>query len=370
MKIFECHPILSRYDTVECFFQAVDVKYDDLILTNRFILDADRQQCFGAQVIYQEEYGAGEPTDEMLLAIKQAVKRPYRRVIGIGGGTVLDLSKLLGLEGLESLDEIQDIMLGKRAVRKRCSILLVPTTCGTGSEMTNVAVLLLRRMNIKIGLAAPEMYADCAALIPALLQTLPRKPMIFSAIDALIHACESYLSPKATTITRMFSIEATRRILDCFAKIAAGACADMRILDCLLEASTMAGIAFGNAGCGTVHAMSYPIGGKFHLPHGESNYEVFIPVLRAYRRMENRVPLTEWLNVVREAIHSESADALDALEELLNTICKRRSLREIGMTESDCHAFARDVVEKQQRLLLNAMCPMSLEAIEKIYQNA
>lgn len=370
MKLFECHPVIVRYESTEAFFREIGLCADDLVLTNRFILDGDRMENGGAQFLYQEEFGAGEPTDGMLLALCRAVKRPYRRIIGVGGGTVMDLAKLMSLEGFESAEEIHEMMTGARPVQKRCPSLLVPTTCGTGSEVTNVAVLLLESKNIKLGKAAPELYAETAALIPSLLNSLPRRPMLYSAIDALIHACESGLSPKATAMTLLFSMEATERILRCFVKMSEGEVPDEAMLSELLEASAMAGIAFGNAGCGAVHAMSYPIGGKFHLPHGEANYEVFLPVLRYYRTLEDRAPLENWLTVAGKAMNVAPEEALDALEALLEKLCPRRPLREAGATEEDFAAFAVSVVEKQQRLLGNAMRPVTAEIIEQIYRNA
>lgn len=372
MKLFECCPVIESFDTVEEYFSQIGLCASDLIVTNKFLLNGDVVDIHGAQIVYQEFYGAGEPSDEMLMAMRGAISRDYSRVVGVGGGTVLDLSKLLCLDfdGIDTVSDFQQLMLGKRPVKKACDVLLVPTTCGTGSEVTNVAVMLLKSLNVKVGLANPALYAKSAAMIPVLLKTLPHKPMVLSAIDALIHACESYLSPKASPLTRTFSVEASVRILEGFVQMANGREADEEILGSFLIASNMAGIAFGNAGCGMVHAMSYPIGGTYHLPHGEANYEVFLPVFRFYEAMADKQPLENLKQLIAAPMGCEPKDALDALEALLAKIYPRRPLREIGVTDEQCVAFAADVWEKQQRLLGNSMRPVTEADVCKVYMNA
>lgn len=372
MKMFECRTRVDFCESLEAFFEEIKLSADDLIITNQFLLDGDAADICGAQIVYQEKFGAGEPSDEMLMHMRGAVQRPYSRVIGVGGGTVLDLAKLmcLSFEEIDTCEDFQQLMMGKKPVVKACSVLLVPTTCGTGSEMTNVAVMLLKSLNIKMGLANEALYAERAALIPAMLATLPYRPMILSAIDALIHACESWLSPKASALTKPFSAEAMSRLLTGFAKLAETGTADMETLGSFLIASNMAGIAFGNAGCGMVHAMSYPIGGLFHLPHGEANYEVFLPVLRFYDGMEDCEPLDEMKKLMADVLGCAPKCALDNLESLLQRICARRTLAQIGATVEICTEFARDVCEKQQRLLGNAMRPVSEKDVLRVYLSA
>ena len=364
MKLFECRPVVNRYDSLNEFFDAIGLCCEDLILTNRFLLDGDRTDISGAQILYQELYGAGEPTDEMLSGIVSDIKRPYKRVIGIGGGTVLDLSKLLCLElnGIDNVEKVGLTMSKGLPIVKACPVLLVPTTCGTGSEVTNVAVLLIKSANTKLGLADTALYADEAALIPEMLRTLPYKPMVLSAIDALIHAVESYLSPKANRITRALSEEAMRLLIKALASIG------QPQLEEMLTASNIAGIAFGNAGCGMVHAMSYPIGGTFHLPHGEANYEVFLPVLRYYETLEGNASFERLKDIFSEVLESDRP--LDALEALLERVYHRRGLKEIGADEDMLTAFSHDVFKRQQRLLANAMRPITQEDILKVYRQA
>ena len=206
-------PELHQFETCREFAEAFQIGEGDLVLTNRFIYEP----YFGelglkADVIFQEEFGNGEPTDEMFEAICAAVKPEavYKRVIGIGGGTVLDIAKLLVLKDCSPIAELYE---HKREAVKEKKLCLIPTTCGTGSEVTNISILAFLSKNIKLGLAADAMYADEAVLIPQLLEGLPYRFFATSSIDALIHAVESSLSPKATPYTELFGYKAIEEII-------------------------------------------------------------------------------------------------------------------------------------------------------------
>lgn len=370
MKLFECGPEIEQYSLLRDFIKAKCINDEDLIVTNRFIVDAEQVDTKGAQILYQEEFGQGEPSDHMLIAMRDAIRRPYHRVIGIGGGTVLDLCKILSL----NLDQVNDetrfyeLLMNQHPIHKAAELILVPTTCGTGSEVTNVAVFLISGLNIKLGLANKALYADHAVLIPELIKSLPYNPMILSAIDALIHACESHLSPKANLITQSLSEKAIRLILKAFQRMAYEGKTSEESLSDLLLASNIAGLAFGNAGCGMVHAMSYPIGGAYHMPHGESNYEVFLPVLRFYEAKRDGRALRALKEILSESLCSNQP--LDALEQLLEKLCHRRSLAEIGADPTVLEQFAASVMEKQQRLLSNAIQPIAIQDILSVYLSA
>lgn len=369
MREFLCHPSIQSFKTVDEFFDYIGLCDSDLLLTNRFLYDWESLDMKGAQIIFQENFGIGEPSDTMLMRIRSSISHPYKRVIGIGGGTVMDLSKLLSLDytDINSNTDLQELMRNNLPIKKSASIILVPTTCGTGSEVTNVAVLLLESLSIKIGLANDALFAEMAVLIPTFISSLPYKPMILSAIDAFIHSCESYLSPKATSFSKVYSIEASKRLIEGFIKLDKTGGADMETRESFLVASTMAGIAFSNAGCGMVHAMSYPIGGRFHLAHGESNYEVFIPVLRFYDSFEDKEPLENFKAIISVYLKTSPEKAIDALELLLEKVYKRKNLKDLGVTELTIKSFAKDVYQKQQRLLGNAMKPVTEEDILRVY---
>lgn len=280
-------PELHRYSACDEFVQEFQLAEGDLILTNKYIYEPYfGQMGLCCHVIYQEEYGTGEPTDVMVDAIlADAAKTGYRRVVAIGGGSVLDIAKVLSVADGENVDQLYD-MAPDRLV-KHHTLIAVPTTCGTGSEVTNIAIMSRTRLGTKLGLVGPAMYADYAVLIPQLLESLPFGVFATSSIDALVHAVESSLSPKATPYTKLFGYKAIEMILRGYQKIVSeGREILITLLDDFLVAANFAGLAFGTAGCAAVHATSYPLSGKYHVAHGESNYAMFTGVLKNYMEIK------------------------------------------------------------------------------------
>ena len=212
MKEIIWKPELHRFRSCKEFVEEFRLGASDLILTNEYIY----QPYFGAMnlecaVLYQEQYGMGEPTDVMAEAIlRDAAATGCSRVVAIGGGTVIDIAKVLAVGGGESIDELYGMA---PELPKRRELVLIPTTCGTGSEVTNISILNRTRLGTKMGLVGPAMYADAAVLIPQLLEGLPFGVFATSSIDALVHAVESSLSPKATPYTKLFGYKAIEMLI-------------------------------------------------------------------------------------------------------------------------------------------------------------
>ncbi|WP_343210725.1 4-hydroxybutyrate dehydrogenase [Anaerolentibacter hominis] len=361
-------PVLYKFETCREFADEFQVGEGDLILTNQYIYEP----CFGkmnlnADVIYQEKYGSGEPSDEMIEAIYQDVKKLHtKRIIAIGGGTVLDIAKIFALKNVSPLLDLID---GRLDVVKEKEFLAVPTTCGTGSEVTCLAAVELKSRGTKIGFGVEEMFADAAVLIPELLKGLPLKFFAASSIDAFIHAIESYLSPKATSYTELYSMEAMRLILNGYQQIfTEGPEARLALLGDFLTASNYAGIAFGNAGCAAVHAMSYPLGGNYHVPHGESNYAMFSGVFRTYMKKDPQGKIADLNRMLSGWLSCNPDQVYDRIEELFDYVLPRKALHEYGMTENDCALFADIVVEKQVRLTNNNYTELTREDYLNIYR--
>ncbi len=365
MKELSVRPEIYKYDSAKEFAEAFRLQKGDLILTNEYIY----RPHFGAldlecDVICQENYGTGEPTDEMAEAILKDIKG--KRIIAIGGGTVLDLAKLFALKQVSPVLDLYD---GKLPIKKNKELILVPTTCGTGSEVTNIAILALISRGTKKGLAVDEMYADAAVLIPELLSGLPFGVFSASSIDALVHAVESTLSPKANATTRMFGYRAIEMILKGYLEIAEkGPGARLMLLDDFLTASNYAGIAFGNAGCAAVHALSYPLGAVYHVPHGESNYAMFTGVLKNYMELRPEGELLKLNRFIADLIGCPISDVYDETEKLLNVLLPKKPLHAYGMKETEIEQFTDSVLENQQRLLVNNFAKFDRDRILKIYR--
>ena len=312
MSQFLMKPTLHCLDSVKQFAEEFAIGEGDLLFTSRHFYDdffaALDLKC---DFIYPKDYGKGEPTDEMIEAMARDITKDYKRIIGVGGGSVLDVAKFFVLDQVVS-------------------------------------------RSTKAGYGNPAMFPDNAVLIPELLESLPMEPFSTSAIDALVHAVESALSPKATPIGKLLSYKAIDLILNGFKTIVAdGPESRKPLLEDFLFASTYAGVAFSNAGCAAVHALSYPLGGTFHVPHGESNYAMFTGVMRAYMKIRQDGEIA--------VLNARMAD-------ILNHLVQKKPLHEYGMTEAQITEFADAVHTGQQRLLVNNFVPLSRDQIEAIYR--
>ena len=369
MKNFKLTPEIITFDKCMEFCSEFNIGEGDLIITNEYIYKPFFEYYIkDATVIYRRDYGNGEPSDKMVEKIYNDIKDiNYKRVIGIGGGSILDVSKLFALE---QITPICDLFEKKFTPKKVKELILIPTTCGTGSEVTNISVLHLSSLNSKFGLANDEILADYAILIPELLSILPFKIFAASAIDALIHAIESFVSPKASVFTEMYSKEAIRMIINGFKTIAdEGQQSLENLIDNFLIASTYAGIAFGNAGCGTVHAMSFPLGSFYHVPHGESNYVFLTEVFKTYMKLNPDGKIKDLCKLLSEILDCHEKDVFDETEKLLYHILPKKSLQGYGVKEEDLIIFTENVVTKQGRLMANAYVPLDKNTIYEIYKS-
>ncbi|MFR2775896.1 MAG: 4-hydroxybutyrate dehydrogenase [Anaerostipes sp.] len=360
-------PSLFKFKTCRDFAKAFELKEGDLILTNEYIFNP----YFGnlglnVETIFQEQYGAGEPTDVMVDAIiEDAKKKGCKRIIAVGGGTIIDIAKVLAISDGESVDELYDLPV----TEKKHPLIIIPTTCGTGSEVTNISIINRTRLGVKMGLTGEALFADSAVLIPELLEGLPFPVFAASSIDALVHAVESSLSPKATPYTKLFGYKAIEMILTGFQKIAKdGKDALKGLLEEFLIASNYAGLAFGTAGCAAVHALSYPLGGAYHVPHGESNYAMFTGVLKNYMEIRKDGEIEVLNSYMADLLGCDVEVVYEKLEELLDQLLPKKALHEYGVTEDELEIFTKSVMETQGRLMGNNFVPLDEQRVLKIYR--
>ena len=370
-------PSLHSFKTCLEFAEEFQLGERDLVLTNKYIYEPwFGQMGLKVHTIYQEEYGTGEPTDVMAEAIlRDAAATGCNRVVAIGGGTVIDIAKVLAVSDSEGVDELYDKAPN---LEKKRELVIIPTTCGTGSECTNISVAIVKDEKdgvltggeTKLGLVSDDIIPNKVCLIPELLKTLPYKPFACSAIDALVHATESFLSPHRKTMTsELFSEKAMDVILKGFKLIdEKGQDARFEYMDQFVTASFYAGIAFLKAGCGPVHGMSFPLGGTYHVPHGESNYMLFGAIMDYYDEHKPDGEIMKFKELVSSILGCEVKDAIPEMNALLQRILPLRPLRDCGFTEADFKAFPLSVEANQQRLMTNAYYPFDLESEEAIYR--
>ena len=350
----------------------------DVVLTNEFIykpfMESYNLPC---QYIFQEKYGLLEPSEEMIEMMYEDIKYDsYDRVIAVGGGAIMDLCKLLGCKRPNSVHEMY---FKREPVIHEKEVIAIPTTCGTGSEVTNISVAIVKDEKdgvltggeTKLGLVSDDIIPNKVVMIPKFLETLPYRPFATSAIDALIHATESFLSPHRKTLTsEMYSVRAMELILEGFRRIGEdGPDARLGYLDEFVTASNMAGIAFLKAGCATVHGMSFPLGGTYHVPHGESNYALFGKILEIYDEKDPDGEIMRFKELVARITGCEVANAIPYLNELLEKVLPLKPLHEYGFKEEDIEAFADSVEANQQRLITNSYVqPWTKELSQRVYR--
>lgn len=364
---FAIRPQLHGYTTFAEFTEAHSVSARDLIFTQRILHETFMADC-PAKLMFYDDFCGGEPTDiavdQMLTAIRQM---NFDRLIAIGGGSILDAAKILVLNS--DMDVAGLFGAGVQPART-AGLVLIPTTCGTGCEVTCVSVLDFPAIGSKMGKAFDAGFADHAVLIDELLSKIPYHIFATSSADALVHAMEIYLAPKANAYTDLFCMAAIRSILQGYMRIAKhGRGIIQQDAKAYLMASNMAGIALANILCGGVHAIAMHFGSAHHVPHGEATRLFLPPVFKIYYRKEPSGKIGDIAQVVTEVLNlpDDGTNPFDALDALLAQVVPTKRLREYGMASDDAPRYAAKVIETQQRLLVNNYVALSDADITEVY---
>ena len=274
-------------------------------------------------------------------------------IIGFGGGSSMDVAKLVAVlaGSSQQLTQIYGIGNVKGA---RLPLVQVPTTAGTGSEVTNIAIVTTGETT-KMGVVAPQLYADLALLDASLTLGLPPLVTAATGIDAMVHAIEAYTSKhKKNPLSDTLAREALR-LLSKNLLVAVENGSNLEARQAMLLGACLAGQAFSNAPVAAVHALAYPIGGIFHVPHGLSNSLVLPHVLRF--NASHAAPLyAELANIVVPGCEGSAEARTEALIASMQQIATRTGiqtrLQDMGILEADLDRLADDAM-LQTRLLGN-----------------
>lgn len=368
MDLFKFSGQIKSFNTLKEGLNHININRNDLIFTSHRVSDSYLHDLYDCHILCHDNYGLGEPSDKKIDAINMDLKNiSFERIIAIGGGSVLDIAKILALKGNH---KTIDFFQKKVPLENQHPLIAIPTTCGTGSEVTSISITFIESMNTKMGLNHPALFPENALLIPELLDEIPYGVYMFSAIDALIHGVEAFLSPNATIYTDLYAEKAIKKILLTFRNLSKDT-NNRQLLKVseVLVASNLAGLAFGNAGVGAVHALSYPLGGKYHVPHGESNYLFFNEVLMTYKRINPTGKITSLEKIISDTLNCSIHESLTKFDELLSQLLERQPLDSYGMKSHEIFSFSSLVIETQQRLLKNNYVELSVKDLEKIYKN-
>ncbi|MCH7295558.1 iron-containing alcohol dehydrogenase [Acinetobacter higginsii] len=349
-----------------------------LVLTDKGVLNSEAVEKIKQNLINNNvEYTiysdiTPEPEIDVVLKTKQFFKRDqYNGIVAIGGGSVIDTAKCVAIYGNNNVP--LDSLFGENKVeQKGLPLIVLPTTAGTGSEVTNIAILSDTVNQVKKGIVSDYLLPDVAIIAPEMTVSCPPSITAASGVDALVHAIESFISVNASPLTDAFAIQAMTLIMKSLPAAYANP-ENMRAREDLANASLMAGLAFGNAGVGAVHALAYPLGGRFHIAHGVSN-ALLLPYVMEY----NKVACLDKFRIIAQCfdepivgcnsiqIASKVIDRLYLLCEMVNI---PKGLNHFNIPKEVIPELAAEAI-KIERLLRNNPRKLNLQEIEKIYEAA
>ncbi|MGU3496765.1 iron-containing alcohol dehydrogenase [Xanthobacteraceae bacterium A53D] len=311
-----------------------------------------------------------DPSEGTVIAAADAAKAAgCDGVLGLGGGSPMDVAKLvaclaIGTQPITALYGIEQV------TEARLPLALVPTTSGTGSEVTPIAIVTTPQQEKK-GVVSRRIIADLAVLDPELTLGLPAHITAATGIDAMVHAIEAYTSRhRKNPLSDLLARQALRLLYAALPKVLADG-RDLAARADMLLGSCLAGMAFANAPVAAVHALAYPLGSHFHLPHGLSNALVLLPVLEINMPAAQRL-YAELASEVCAAEGDEAARAgqfVAAMGRMLALSGLPRSLRAAGVPEGQIDLLSMEAM-KQTRLLVNNPVELTLADVKALYKRA
>ncbi|PEQ95175.1 alcohol dehydrogenase [Bacillus sp. AFS006103] len=290
-------------------------------------------------------------------------------IIGVGGGSVMDIAKLASVLSTDNYT-IKDLLANPLLAKKQVTSLMIPTTAGTGSEATPNSIVGVPEKNLKVGIVNGELIADHVILESKMIKNLPKPIAAATGIDALAHAIECFTSKKANPISDTFALEALDLILNNIIE----ACTNPDALEAksnMLLGSFYAGVAITSSGTTAVHALSYPLGGKYHIAHGVSNAILLTPVMKFNEPVIKDLLAKAYDRVVKGTneqltVNEKSKYIIDLLENIVKTLEIPTSLKVFNVREEDLEGLVEAGMEVQ-RLLVNNMREVTPEDAREIY---
>lgn len=289
-------------------------------------------------------------------------------ILAIGGGSVMDASKLVSVLATSEYT-VHDLLGDPSLARKQVKTVMVPTTAGTGAEATPNAIVAVPEDELKVGIVSDEMVADVVILEAEMIKNLPRSIAAATGLDALCHAIECFTSNKANPMSDTFALEALDLILNNIER----ACDDPDAMDAkraMQLASFYAGIAITASGTTAVHALSYPLGGRFHVAHGVSNAILLMPVMHynepACRELFAKA-YDRCISGDAATVEQKSAALLNRMDEIVKHLDMPKNLAALGVENVDIESLVASGMEVT-RLLVNNMREVTPEAAKAIYE--
>lgn len=332
-------------------------------------LEGFKKANLGVHII--DEVVADPPEAMILKAVEEAKREGVDGVVSVGGGSSLDTAKLIAVL-VNSTQQIGDMYGVGLVTGSRLPLVLAPTTAGTGSEVTPISIVTTGT-NEKKGVVSPQLLPDWAILDAELTVGLPAHVTAATGIDAMVHAIEAYTSKFKKNIV---SDTLARQALELLGANIHTACTkgdDRAARSNMLLGSMLAGMAFANAPVAAVHALAYPLGGHFHVPHGLSNALV-LPYVLDFNMSEASELYAEIGPIIFPKLKGKTAAEIgvgmvDGFKAMGPELGMKSKLSEVGVNHNNLPMLAEDAM-KQTRLLVNNPREMTYETALEIYTQA
>ncbi|WP_343652734.1 iron-containing alcohol dehydrogenase [Herbaspirillum sp.] len=309
-----------------------------------------------------------DPAEAIILeAVLHARQARVDGVLGLGGGSSMDVAKLVALLALGQ-EQLSDIYGVGNIKGKRLPLILAPTTAGTGSEVTPISIVTTGEGEKK-GVVSPVLIPDWAVLDAELTIGLPPHVTAATGIDAMVHAIEAFTSKR---LKNPVSDSLAKEGLSLLAANIHEACRNGGNIDArqnMLLGAMLAGMAFSNAPVAAVHALAYPVGARFHVPHGLSN-SLVLPAVMRFNNQAAQDQYATLAEIVTPGMTGSSAEKAGSLVRRLEALPRelglQTRLRDVGIAEGDLRQLSEDAM-KQTRLLVNNPREVTYEDALAIY---
>lgn len=332
------------------------------------LLDNVINQLEGVEVVIFNELPAEPTCDEAQKVIDEFKTSNADFIIAVGGGSVMDIAKLASIAITDDYG-VRDLLDNPQIGVKSIKTLMIPTTAGTGSEATPNSIVAVPEKELKVGIVNEAMIPDYVILDAIMIKNLPFKIAAATGVDALAHAIECFTSKKATPFSDMFALESLELIINNIEEACLNPDA-MEAKNNMMLAAFYAGVAITASGTTAVHALSYPLGGKYHIPHGVSNAMMLVPVMKFNEPVCRPLLAKAYDRVVKNGSETtEEAKSAWMIEKLGNIVEKLEiptSLKEYGVDNKDLDVLVESGMNVQ-RLLVNNMREVTKEDARALY---
>lgn len=315
----------------------------------------------------------GEPNIDIIeKAVSKVQKDHFDIIIGIGGGSVMDTTKVVACVAKNG-GNVRDYMENTKKIKERLPFILVPTTAGTGAEVSPASVVIDEKDNCKKIIAGDILFSDLSIVDSLLTFSLPPKLTAYTGVDALCHAMGCYISKKANPLTDAIAIEAIKLIGNNLRQAVSNGM-DKEARYKMSLGTTLGMIARVNSGGGATHGLAYPLGTQYHIPHALS-IALLMPYVMAFN-VDSNIPkfirIAEAMGERTTGLSENTAayKAIEAITSLLKDINIPLGLKGFGVKKEDFSSFAEEVYQFSYRHIEANPVMLSKEDIVKIYENA